>query len=58
MPLRSPRARLRYAIHVAAVFGRALLILAVIAIAARLAGDGASLARQAAGVSILTVEAR
>lgn len=35
-----------------------LLILAAVAITARLGGDGATLIRQAAGMSHLTVEAR
>ena len=40
------------------LFCRCLLILAAVALTARLGGDGATLARQAAGMSHLTVEAR
>ncbi len=40
------------------VLSRCLLVVAVVALTARLGGDGATLVRQAAGMSHLTVEAR
>lgn len=41
-----------------AVLGRCLLAALAVVAAARFGGDGATLARQAAGMSHLTVEAR
>lgn len=40
------------------VLSRCLLVVAVVALTARLGGDGTTLVRQAAGMSHLTVEAR
>lgn len=58
MTRRSPAAQRRYCLHVAGVFGRCLLVVAALAVAAQFGGDGATLVRQAAGMSHLTVEAR
>lgn len=52
------RAQIREAARMAWVLTQCLLVVAVVAITARLGGDGATLVRQAAGMSHLTVEAR
>ena len=58
MTLRTPAAQRRQMLHVAAVLGRCLLVVAAVALMARAGGDGATLVRQAAGMSHLTVENR